>query len=67
MVERHERWPHEQDMEPNFELESFEEWQEAKCQKNANRDISKMVKPSNVHGKDNTTPKELISFLNILE
>ncbi len=54
-------------MEPNFELESFEEWQEAKCQKNANRDISKMVKPSNVHGKDNTTPKELISFLNILE
>ncbi len=24
MVERHERWPHEQDMEPNFELESFE-------------------------------------------
>jgi hypothetical protein len=26
-----------------------------------------MVKPSNFHGKDNTTPKELISFLNILE
>ncbi len=67
MVEGHERWSHEWDLEPNFELESFEKSEEAKCQKNANRDIYKMVKPSYFHGKDNSTPEELISILKTLE
>ncbi len=49
MVEGHERWSHEWDLEPNFELESFKKSEEAKCQKNANRDIYKMVKPSYFH------------------
>jgi len=66
LVEKQEHWFHEHHLELNFELKSFEEWQEAKCQKNANKDIYKMLKPLEFHGKDNTTPKKFISFLKTL-
>jgi hypothetical protein len=55
-VERQEHDLCERDLEPHFEPESSEEEQEAKCQKDANKDICMMVKPSKFHGKDNTTP-----------
>jgi hypothetical protein len=52
-IERKERSPREQDLEPNFEPESFKDQQEIKHRKNANKDIDKMAKHSNFHGKDN--------------
>ncbi len=55
------------DLEPNFEHESSKERQEAKCQKDANKDIHKMAKPSNFHDKNNTTFENVKSFLKTLE
>jgi hypothetical protein len=37
--------------------------QEVKHQKDANKDIGKMVKHSNFHGKDNMTIEDVMSFL----
>ncbi len=54
-------------MEPNFELESSKERQEAKWWKDVNTDIRKMVKPSNFHSKDNTTLEAVMSFLETLK
>jgi hypothetical protein len=35
--------------------------------KDVNRNICKMVKPSNFHGKNNTTFEDVMSFLKTLE
>ncbi len=55
-MERQEHHLCERDLEPHFEFENFEEQQEAKCQKDANKDIGTMIKPLKFHGKDNKTP-----------
>jgi hypothetical protein len=62
-MERQECQPHKQDLEPK----SFKEQREAKYQKEGSRDIHKMIKPSKLHGKDNMTPKDVMSLLKALE
>jgi hypothetical protein len=49
-------------LEFNFEPKSSDDQQEAKCWKDANKYILKMVKPSNFHGKDNTTFEDVMSL-----
>ncbi len=67
LVERQECWLYKHDLEPNFELESSKEQQEAKWWKDVNTDIRKMAKPSNFHNKDNTTLEDVMSFLETLK
>jgi hypothetical protein len=62
-----EHRPHERNLEPNFELKSSKERQKVKHQKDANKDIGKMAKCSNFHGKDNMAPKDVMSFLKYLK
>ncbi len=66
-MERKKHQPHKWDLEPNFELESSKEQQEVKHRKDANKDIGKMAKCSKFHGKDNMTPKDVMSFLKSLK
>ncbi len=66
-VEKHECELRKWDLEINFEPKSFKDWQKTKCQKDANKNIHKMVKPSKFHGKDNTTLEDVMSFLKALK
>jgi hypothetical protein len=50
-------------LELNFEPESSKEQQEVKHQKDVNKYIGKMDKCSKFLGKDNMTPKDVMSFL----
>lgn len=54
-------------MEPNSEPESSKEQQEVKHQRDANKNIGKKAKISKFHGKDNMTPKYVMSFLKSLK
>lgn len=67
LMERHEREPCKWDLELNFEPKSSKDQQKAKYRKDANRNIHKMVKPSNFHGKGNMTLEDVMSFLKALE
>ncbi len=67
LVKKHERELCKRDLETNFEPKSSKDRQKTKCHKDANRNINKMVKPSNFHGKDNTTLEDVMSFLEALE
>jgi hypothetical protein len=67
LVESHEREPCKRDLEPNFEPKSSKDQQKSKCREDANRNIHKLVKPSNFHGKDNTTLEGVMSFLEALK
>ncbi len=66
-VERHDCEPHKWDLEPKFEPKSSKDQQKSKCRKDVNRNIHKMVKPSNFHGKDSKTLEYVMSFLEALE
>jgi hypothetical protein len=66
-VEKHQCEPHKQDLEPNFEPKTCKDQQKAKCQKDVNRNIHKMVKPSKFYGKGNTTFEDVMSFLKALK
>ncbi len=66
-VERHEHEPHKRDLEPNFEPKRSKDQQKAKCWKDANRNIHKMVKLSKFHGKGNMTLEDVMSLLKALE